>query len=103
MKNQIVVLECKYWSNEQYSTRECLEISGIPCDTEAGELEETVLKAFEKLDIDIDSKNVEDCHWLKTRNNFKKVIIELSKRKGADKIREIKKIKIVEFGVNGHN
>ena len=73
-------------SNEQYSRRECLEISGIPSDTETGKLEETLLKVFEKLDVYVDSKNVEDCHWLKTRNSSKKVIIKLSKRKDADKI-----------------
>ena len=48
MKNQIVVLESKYWSNEQYSRRERLEISGIPSDTEAGKLKEMVLKIFGK-------------------------------------------------------
>ena len=91
MKNHIIVLERKCWSNEQYSRRECLEISGIPSDTEAGKLEETLLKVFEKLDVDVDPKNVEDCHWLKTRNSSKKVIIKLSKRKDADKIRQVKK------------
>ena len=64
MKNHITVLERKCCSNEQYSRRECLKISGIPSDTEAGELEETVLKVFEKLDVDVDPINVEDCHWL---------------------------------------
>ena len=91
MKNHIIVLECKCWSNEQYSRRECLEISGIPSHTEAGKLEETLLKVFEKLDVDVDPKNVEDCHWLKTRNSSKKVIIKSSKRKDADKIRQVKK------------
>ena len=91
IKNHIIVLERKCWSNEQYSRRECLEISGIPCDTEAGKLEETLLKVFEKRDVDVDPKNVEDCHWLKIRNSSKKVIIKLSKRKNADKIRQVKK------------
>ena len=91
MKNHIIVLECKCWSNEQYSKCECLEISGIPYDTEADKLEETLLKVFEKLDVDVAPKNVEDCHWLKTRNSSKKVIIKLSKRKDADKIRQVKK------------
>ena len=70
--------------------------------TKFGELEEAVLKVFEKLDVDVDPKNVEDCHWLKTRNSSKKVIIKLSKRKDTDKIRQVKKIEIVEFGVDGH-
>ena len=59
------MLERKRWSNEQYSRREGLQISKIPSDTEAGKLEETVLKVFEKLDVDVDPKNVECCHhWL---------------------------------------
>ena len=41
------LLERKCEGNEQYSRRECLEISGTPCDTEANEL----LNMFEKLDL----------------------------------------------------
>ena len=62
----------------------------IPSDTEVGKLEETILKVFEKLDVD--PKNIEDCHWLKTRNSSKEVIIKLSRRKDAFKIRQVKKI-----------
>ena len=54
-------------------------------------LEEAVLKAFEKLDIDVEPKNVDNCHWPKTRNSYKKVAIKLSKRKGSNKICQIKK------------
>ena len=50
-----------------------------------------ITKRFEKFDVDVDPENVEDCHWLKTRNSSKKVIIKLSKRKDADKIRQVKK------------
>ena len=53
MKNHIIVLERKCWSNEQYSRRECLEISGIPSDTEACKLEETLLKISEKMNVDV--------------------------------------------------
>ena len=58
MENHVIVLERKYWSNEQYSRRKCLEISGISFDTETGKLEETLIKVFEKLDVDVDRKNV---------------------------------------------
>ena len=74
MKNHITVLKRKCWRNEQYSRRECLEISATPTDTEAAELEEIVLNFFEKLDVAVDPKNVEDCQWLKTRNSSKKMI-----------------------------
>ena len=91
MKNQIVVLECKCWSNEHYSRHESLETSRIPSDTEANKFIETVLKVFEKRDVHVDPKNVEDCHWLKTRNSSRKVIIKLSKRKDVDKTCQVKK------------
>ena len=57
MKNHIVVLERKCWSNEQYWRRRCLEISGIPSDTEAGELKGKVLKVLEDLKERIILKN----------------------------------------------
>ena len=57
-----------------------------------------VLKVFEKLYVHVDPKNVADCHWLKTRNSSKKVITKLLKRRDAAKIRQVKKIEIIEFG-----
>ena len=49
MKNHVIVLERKCWSNEQYSRRECLETSGIPSDTKAGKLEGTLPKFLKNL------------------------------------------------------
>ena len=80
MKDQAVVLERKCCSNEQYSRPKCLEISRISPDTEAGRLQKAVLKVLQKLDVYVDPKNVEDCHRLKTRNSFQKVIIKLRPR-----------------------
>ena len=39
---------------------------------------------------------MEDCHRLKTRNNSKRVIIKLTKRKDAEKLRQFTKNEIVE-------
>ena len=36
---------------------------------------------------------MKDCHWLKTINSSKKVTIKLSKRKDAEKIILVKKMK----------
>ena len=91
MKNHIIVLERKCWSNKQSYRCEYLEISRIPSDTKAGKLEETLQKVFEILDVNVDPKNVGDRHWLKTRNSSKKVKIKLSKRKDAGKIPQVKK------------
>ena len=62
-------LERKYHENEQYSRRECLEISGIPSSIEDSALEDTVLKVFRKVNVLIDPSNVEDGHHLKSDNN----------------------------------
>ena len=47
------MLERKSWSNEQYSSRECLEISGSPSSTEDSQLEVILLQIFEKMDVKV--------------------------------------------------
>ena len=83
-------MERQCWANNQYSRRECLEISGFPESIENKDLENLTLQIFEKIDISVDPENVEDCHWVKTQRS-KKVIIKLSRRKDANKIRSEKK------------
>ena len=90
-KDEIINLERQCWSNEQYSRRECLEISGIPSNTENQNPEETVLNILEKTDVIIMSENVEACRWLKSKGDQKKVIIKFSKRKDAEKVRKAKR------------
>ena len=90
-KKQIIELERQCWMNEQYSRRECLEVAGIPSDTENSKLEETVLKVFSNIDVDVDPKNIEACHWLNSKSGAKKVIIKFSKRKDAENVRKAKK------------
>ena len=62
IRERVVSLERQCWSNSQYSRRECLEISGFPESLRNEDLEGTVLKVFEELDVVIDPTNVEDCH-----------------------------------------
>ena len=40
----------------------------------------------------VDPSNVEDCHWIKPSKGAKKVIVKLSRRKDANKIRLLKKV-----------
>ena len=89
-RQQIIALERQCWSNEQYSRRECLEISGIPDNITEGKLEETVLDVFDKIDVIIQPENIEACHWLKSGAN-KKAIIKFSKRKDAVRVRKTKR------------
>ena len=78
------------WANNQYSRRECLEISGFPESIENKDLENLPLQIFEKIDVSVDPGNVEDCHWVKTQLS-KKVIIKLCRPKDVNKIRSEKK------------
>ena len=53
-------------------------------------MENTALNIFRKLDVEIDSSNIEDCHWLPSKGP-KRAIIKFSKRKDANRIRHCKK------------
>ena len=103
VKEHIVSLGCQCWSNSQYSRRECLEISVIPDKTDENDLEDTVLNIFRKLDVEIDSSNIEDSHWLPSKGP-KRVIINFSKRKDANKIRHCQKnlkgMDLTSFGIS---
>ena len=39
----------------------------------------------------MDPANVEDCHWIKSSKDAKKVIVKLSRRRDAKKIRLLEK------------
>ena len=86
----MVSLERQCLNNSEYSRRECLEKSGFPESLKKEDLEGTVLKVFEELDVVLDLKNVEDYDWVGSRTN-KKIIIKLSRRKYANKIRRVNK------------
>ena len=49
---------------------ECPEISGFSESLKNEDLEETVLKIFEELDVVADPTNVEDCHWVGSRTSI---------------------------------
>ena len=90
LREQIVSLERQCLSNSQYSRRECLELSGLPDSMENAELGNTALQLFKKLYVEIDSSNLQDCHWLPSKGP-KRVIVKFPKRKDANRIRKVKK------------
>ena len=79
----MVPLERQCWSNSQYSRRASLEISRLPESLKSEDLEGTVRKDFEELDVILDPKNVEDYNWVRRRTS-RKVIIRLSRQKDAN-------------------
>ena len=57
LRNEMVQVERKSWSNEQYSRRECLEIVSILESVTDSPFEKTALNIFEELGVSIDT-----CH-----------------------------------------
>ena len=93
---RLVVTEQKYWANEQYSTRECLEISGISESVNDNALEDKIQGVLRGTDVEVDTEKNESCHPLKgkgSRGPSSKtfLILKLSKRKDAEKIKLNKK------------
>ena len=78
LKEHIVSLEHQCRNNSQYPRRECLEITGIPDKTDQKDLENTALNIFRKLNVETDSLNIEECHWLPSKEP-KRAIIKFSK------------------------
>ena len=85
LRHRIISRESQCWSNSQYSRRECLEITGLLDNAKNEDLEEKALMIFEKLEVTVDSSNLDDRYWLPGNGN-KKYIIQFSKRRGANKI-----------------
>ena len=88
---RLVATERKCWANEQYSKRECLEISGIPESVSDNALEDKIQGVLRGIDAEVDTENIESCHRLKGKGSKGRVILKLSKRKDAEKIKLNKK------------
>ena len=67
-------------------------------------LESTVLKIFERLELKMNRSNVEDSHWITSKNSFRRVVVKVSRRKDASKTRSSKKnlkdMDLISTGIN---
>ena len=73
--------------NNQYQKRSNMEIAGIPNNVKDDNLEDKVIKIFEKMDVHVSKDNVEACHRLPARDGKnKKVIIRFDSRKFASQV-----------------
>ena len=48
LNERLIALEKQCWANAQYSSRECLEITGVPSSISDKDLKEVVCKAITK-------------------------------------------------------
>ena len=70
---------------------ECLKIPGIPKSVSDNALEDKIQGVLHGIDAKVDTENIESCHHLKGKGSKGIVILELSKRKDAEKIKLNKK------------
>ena len=70
---------------------ECLKISGIPKSVSDNALEDKIQGVLHGIDAKVDTENIESCHRLKGKGSKGRFILELSKRKDAEKIKLNKK------------
>lgn len=72
--DRLASFENQCWTINQYTRRECFEITGLPETIENGNLEEPTLKVLYGIGVNIGSKDVEDCHWIKTKCPKKMIV-----------------------------
>ena len=100
LSERLVSMERQCWANAQYSRRECLELVGVPRSVSDGNLEEKVLKIFEKVGCPIEGNNIEACHRISKKNE--RIIMKFSRRKDGQNVlnakRELRKLDMKEIG-----
>ena len=86
LSDKLTVLECKCHANEQYSRRECLEISDIPTEAGDKDIEKKVLEVLDAIGAPVNTDLVEDCHRILSKGSPKKVILKLSHQKDSRRV-----------------
>ena len=98
LNEQLINTERRQCKLEQYSRRECIEIEDIPQMITITNLEDTVIKIFEKIGISINKRMINACHRL---SKTTKTIVKLAHKKGAELIlKSKKKLKDIKFARN---
>ena len=87
LREQIVSLERKCWSNCQHSRRECLELNGPAQPMENSQLEDTALKFFKNLDVEIDSSGCQLQDQKESLLNFPNETVTISIRRGKKNLK----------------
>ena len=102
LTDRITQLEKKCWANEQYSRRECLEITGIPSSVTFDELEPKVTELLGKIDVHVNSENIEACH--RVGKEGVRTIVKFSRRKDCFAVlmnkKKFKNMDLSDIGLN---
>ena len=92
-------IERRCWKNAQYSRRECFEVVGLPSSIEDKDLEPTVCRVLQHIDVGITGEGIEACHRLNKQSD--RTIIKFWKRKDCEHVMrkksELRKLKPSEL------
>ena len=78
LQARVIQLEREIYVSQQYSRRECLELTGVPKDVENKDVEDKVCEILQKIGVDVNPNDIEACHRLKKKD---RTIIKFSSRK----------------------
>ena len=88
---RLVVTERKCRANEQYSRRECIEISGIPESVSDNALEDKIQGVLRGIDVEVHTESIESCHRLKGKGSKGKVILNFLRERMQKKQNQARK------------
>ena len=80
LDKRIVNIERRMNDQEQYSRRECIELVGLPDETNGEDLEDMVVKSFKTAGVNVTQRDFHAIHRMK---NKKVVIAKLVNRRDA--------------------
>ena len=75
LTNKLVFLEQKCHADEQYSRRECLDISCISAEVGNKDTVKKVLEVLDAIDVPVNTDLVEDCHHIPSKGSSTKYIL----------------------------
>ena len=62
-------METQCWENTHYSRREYIEMVGIPNSVNNNELEDKVLRVFQRIGCELSPWDLETCHRLRKKSD----------------------------------
>ena len=92
LENRVVLIESSHDALQQYGRRNNLVIFGIPDSVQDSDHESTVTSILSDTDVNVESREVDECHRIgKSNNGSKKTMIRFVNRKYCKKALRNKK------------
>ena len=96
----VTSLERGLHSQEQYSTKECLEVVSIPSSVNDKNLQSTVCSILGDINVLCDSNDIEDCHRIKGDRTVIKFSSQMKSSEVLNKKKKLKNLDIGKYGLN---